>query len=112
MSTDSKRRPESDHGARPKPALTLIFSPVPLGQQCPQQSPAQYPESGSREPLGPPLSIREAAAVIGCSPWTIRQKLLPSGLPHFRVGRSGKLFFYKTQVIRWLMRQQEGDKEK
>jgi hypothetical protein len=29
------------------------------------------------------------------------------GLPHFRVGPTGKLIFYKTQIIRWLVTQQQ-----
>jgi len=37
----------------------------------------------------------------------MRQKYLPLGLPHFRVGSTGKLIFYKTQVIRWLLAQQQ-----
>jgi hypothetical protein len=58
--------------------------------------------------LGPPLSIREAAALIGCSPWTVRQKLIPWGLPHFRSAASGKLIFYRDQIIRWIESQQQG----
>jgi hypothetical protein len=59
--------------------------------------------------LGPPLSIREVAALIGCSAWTVRQKYVPLGLPHFRTGSTGKLLFYKDQVIRWLLGQQKGE---
>jgi len=57
--------------------------------------------------LGSPLDIRQTAALIGCSPWTVRQKLLPMGLPHFRFGASGKLIFYQDQVIRWITTKQE-----
>ena len=56
--------------------------------------------------LGRPLRIREVAAMIGCSPWTVRQKLLRLGLPHFRSAASGKLIFYTTQVVRWIEHQQ------
>ena len=60
-------------------------------------------------PLGPPMDIRQAAAVIGCSPWTVRQKLIPMGLPRFRSGASGKLIFYLDQVVRWIENKQKED---
>lgn len=60
------------------------------------------------ERLGQPLNIREVAALIGCSPWTVRQTLIPEGLPVFRSGASGKLIFYTNQVVRWIERQQQG----
>lgn len=56
--------------------------------------------------LGRALDIRQVAALIGCSPWTVRQTLLPRGLPHFRSGANGKLIFYEQQVVRWVLRQQ------
>jgi len=56
--------------------------------------------------LGEPMSIREVAKLIGCSPWSVRQTLLPRGLPHWRSGPSGKLIFYRDQVVRWLIHQQ------
>lgn len=59
------------------------------------------------EPLGAPLSIAEAAHLIGCSPWTVRQRYLPAGLPHHRLSQNGKLIFYRNQIIRWLLRQQQ-----
>lgn len=63
----------------------------------------------NEELLGQPLSIREAAQLIGCSSWTVRQKYVPLGLPHLRSGPNGKLIFYKNQIIRWLLeRQQKG----
>ena len=73
------------------------------GQSCPQHCP------GSDDPLGAPISIREVAQLLGCSPWTIRQKYLLQGLPCLRSGRHGKLIFYRNQITRWiLMRQQKG----
>jgi hypothetical protein len=56
--------------------------------------------------LGAPLSIAQVARLIGCSPWTVRQALLPQGLPHFRSRANGKLIFYEQQVVRWLLRRQ------
>jgi len=56
--------------------------------------------------LGPPLSIHKVAELIGCSPWTVRQTLIPRGLPFFRSTASGRLIFYTDQVIRWIESQQ------
>lgn len=58
--------------------------------------------------LGEPLSIKQVARLIGCSPWSIRQRYLGRGLPHFRLDPKGKLIFYRNQVVQWLLRQQKG----
>jgi hypothetical protein len=60
-----------------------------------------------RSDLGPPLSIREVAAMLGCSPWTVRQQHIPRGLPHFRSGPNGKLVFFRDQVVAWILTQQK-----
>lgn len=69
------------------------------------------PESAaSREAesrLGHPLGIAAVASLIGCSPWTVRQTLIPQGLPVFRSAASGKLIFYTNQVVRWIERRQQ-----
>ena len=101
-------RRTSGHGTPLKSAPMLDFSSPNLGHSSPQPCPPQCPQPNEMDPLGIPLSIREVAKLIGCSTWTIRQKYLPFGLPHFRVGTTGKLLFYKTQVIRWLIRRQKG----
>jgi len=69
------------------------------------------PSGARREPppgpsLGPPLDLPGVAALIGCSPWTVRQTLIRRGIPHFRSGASGRLIFYRDQVIRWICEQQ------
>lgn len=56
--------------------------------------------------LGEPLNIRQVAQLIGCSVWSIRQRHLPAGLPHFRSGRASKLIFYRDQVVRWVLSRQ------
>jgi hypothetical protein len=72
---------------------------------------AEVPEPNpDRDALGMPLSIREVARLIGCSPWTVRQRHLPQGLPCFRSGQAGKLIFYRNQVVAWILRQQKGGK--
>jgi hypothetical protein len=53
--------------------------------------------------LGEPLAIAEVARLLGCSVWTVRQRYLPSGLPYFRIGKAGKLTFYRNQVVRWIL---------
>jgi excisionase family DNA binding protein len=92
---------KSGFGSASKGPDLLACEPFSLGQCCPQHCPPP-------DPMGAPLSIREAARVIGCSPWTVRQKLMPRGLPHFRSG-GGKLLFYTNQIIRWIESQQKGN---
>lgn len=54
-------------------------------------------------PLGEPLNIRQVARLIGCSAWSVRQRHIPQGLPYFRSRPSGKLTFYRDQVVRWIL---------
>ncbi len=58
------------------------------------------------EELGEPLGVRQVASLIGCSPWTVRHRLIRNGLPCFRSAASGRLIFYRQQVVRWILRQQ------
>lgn len=57
--------------------------------------------------LGEPLNIKEVAKLIGCSAWSVRQTLIPKGLPCFRSGPSGRLVFFKNQVVAWILFQQK-----
>jgi len=93
-----------------KPTELLDFSPQGLGQRCPSHCPHsdEPSQDGSTDVLGDPLTIREVAALIGCSVWTVRQRCLREGLPHFRPSRTGKLIFYRTQVLQWLFDKQKG----
>lgn len=100
---------KSGIGGRQKTNPHLQKSLCSLGHSSPQHCPSHRPQPNDPDPLGPPLSIQEVAALIGSSVWTVRQKYLPLGLPYFRTGATGKLFFYKHQVIRWLIRQQKGE---
>jgi hypothetical protein len=69
------------------------------------------PRAGAdQEALGEPLTIAEVAALFGCSPWTIRQRYLPQGLPHLRATAEGKLVFFRAQIIRWILERQ-GEKQ-
>ena len=103
-----------------KPAHLRPFSAITGGQHCPPHCPLPgRPFPGQQMPflesvgarLGPPLTISEAARLIGCSPWTVRQTLIPRGLPHFRFKASGRLVFYRDQIIRWIENQQQGGKQ-
>lgn len=98
-----------------KPRHLRPFSAFSPGQHCPGHCPPQpgpfVGQPGAilgplAPPLGLPLDMRQVADLIGCSPWTVRQTLIPRGLPHFRFGASGKLIFYRDQVIRWIENQQ------
>ena len=58
--------------------------------------------------LGEAMDIGQVAKMLGCSPWTVRQRLIPMGLPHLRFSASGMLHFYAEQVMRWVEHQQQG----
>jgi hypothetical protein len=58
------------------------------------------------DPLGEALTIRQVSELLGCSPWTVRNRHLRRGLPYFRVGGAGKLVFYRSQITRWILEQQ------
>jgi hypothetical protein len=100
---------KSGFGPAGKSLDLLKLGPGYLGQPCPQECP--HPDDpnieGSPESLGAPLSINEVARLIGCSPWTVRHRYLPVGLPYVRIGPAGKLIFYTNQIVRWLLRQQQ-----
>jgi excisionase family DNA binding protein len=102
-------RRKSGFAPTPNAAQMLGLSPSGLGQSYPQHCPPLREAGEAQAELGSPLSIREAAQVIGCSPWTVRHALIPRGLPFFRSGASGKLIFYRNQVVRWIETQQGGN---
>jgi hypothetical protein len=81
---------------RPRAALPVAL-PAPESRENPPAADA----------LGEPLTIREVSRLLGCSVWTVRQRCLPQGLPYFRVAKSGKLIFYRSQVIRWILEKQK-----
>ena len=64
--------------------------------------------SADGEILGESLTIAEVAALLGCSVWTVRQKYLPQGLPYLRATTTGKLVFFRAQIIRWILERQGG----
>jgi len=52
------------------------------------------------------MNLRQVAQLIGCSAWSVRQRHIPNGLPHFRSRPSGKLIFYRDQVVAWILENQ------
>lgn len=64
-------------------------------------------ETSALDPLGEPISIGAVARILGCSVWTVRQRFLPAGLPHLRLGRKGTLHFFRHQVVQWILRHQQ-----
>jgi hypothetical protein len=93
-----------------KATETLEFSRSGPGQRNPQHYPHPA-EAGLTLPLGPtplggPLTIRGVAELLGCSPWTVRQRYLGQGLPHLRARPRGKLVFFREQVIAWVEKRQ------
>lgn len=111
-----QNRYESDFGAERKSAENMEFSRSSRGQNCPQhcpQSSSANPLTGmarnayKEDPLGPAMSIEEVARMLGCSPWTVRQRYLPEGLPHLRVSPTGKIVFFRAQVTAWILNRQQ-----
>jgi hypothetical protein len=74
--------------------------------RTPLSAPESAPYRSPNSDLGQPMSIREVAGLLGCSVWSVRQRLLPKGLPHFRSGPSGKIVFFRHQVVAWILAQQ------
>lgn len=107
------------HSERDKEVRKAMSSQIPgfiedFGHPTRAELPAGLPVPPERprsngDVLGEPLGIREVAQLIGCSPWTVRQRYVPAGLPCLRSTPNGKLLFYKNQVIQWLLlKQQKG----
>jgi len=112
-SASSAPKPRSAPARKPAHLRAfLAFSPGQHGPgHCPPQPGPFVGQPGAilgqaAPPLGLPLDMRQVADLIGCSPWTVRQTLIRRGLPHFRFGASGKLIFYRDQVVRWIENQQ------
>jgi hypothetical protein len=103
----------SDFGPREKSFDSAGLPRDSLGQSYPHRYPHPHDDDLSAgiqrldDPLGQALTIREVATLLGCSPWTVRHSYLPKGLPHLRLGPLGKLTFYRTQVVRWILERQK-----
>ncbi|MGH3429749.1 MAG: hypothetical protein ACRDQZ_19635 [Mycobacteriales bacterium] len=99
---------KSDFVDRAKGAETLEIPAADPGQSCPQRFPqVSNAESGTANLLGEAMTVAQVAEMLGCSVWTVRQRYLPQGLPHIRTSASGRLVFFRNQVIRWIVRRQQ-----
>ena len=102
---------------KPKKLVLKAQDDVCPEQRCPRRCPPKEgpqaaPSASKRaaqKKLGRPLGLRDVAQFIGCSPWTVRQRLIPAGLPFVRFAASGKLIFYTNQVVAWILKQQGGN---
>lgn len=112
ISRHNKNVRESGFGGGAKAAETLEISASSLGQVCPQDCPqSRELDLGPYNALGPAMNISQVAEMLGCSPWTVRHRYLRQGLPHLRPTETGRLVFFHTQVIAWILkRQQKGGK--
>jgi hypothetical protein len=106
--TTEERGDMSDFDPGRSPFEKLGIGAPDLAENSARQwaRPEEANRRAARPDLGPPLSIREVSAMLGCSPWTVRQQHLPRGLPHFRSGPNGKLIFFRDQVVEWILTQQ------
>ena len=106
------RHIKSDFASDANAAEMHEFSPTLLAQngasesasQSARQADARYHVVGE---LGDALSIREVAALLGCSAWTVRQRYLPQGLPHLRACSGGRIVFFREQVVAWILKRQQ-----
>jgi hypothetical protein len=107
-------RHTSRFGKDASPAESLDFPAISRGQSCPQHCPyPDGPELGRNvSAIGEPMGIEDVARLLGCSPWTVRQKYLRQGLPYLRASAQGRFIFFRTQVIDWILEQQRKEEWK
>ena len=80
--------------------------PAEPGLGCPPPDEGLTNSTVQQELLGPSLTIEEVAELLGCSPWTVRQRYLRQGLPYLQARTRGKLVFFREQVIAWTLKRQ------
>lgn len=102
---------KSDFEEKPNFSQLHDFSSLPVAQNGASESARQNARQPTPLEIGEPLSIREVAAMLGCSAWTVRQRYLPQGLPHLRTGAGGRIVFFREQVIHWILKRQELQKK-
>jgi hypothetical protein len=91
------------------PSLAVLSPPEQLTRTVDTNVQNRVPTKSAVDALnlGPPMDIQSAASLLGCSIWTVRQKLIPRELPYFQASGAGKRIFYRDQVIRWIEAQQK-----
>jgi hypothetical protein len=112
-SRNSVQKDLSDFGSGAKTTTNMDFSLPGLAQNGARQS-ARSATPGTVHrafpELGQPLTISEVAQLLGCSLWTVRQRYMRLGLPYLRTSASGKLVFFRGQVIDWILERQQRQK--
>lgn len=106
---DNEKRAWSRFADAAKAAPSVRLGAVATGQRWPDHSPCPGEQPGTSvdaNPLGPPMGISDVAAFLGCSVWTVRQRYMRQGLPHLRTSATGKLVFFRKQVIDWIVNRQ------
>jgi hypothetical protein len=102
---DSHRRTELGKAVDSKSLKTESETAPAVGQLSPHSCPR--PKEAASGELGPPMNVKQVAEMIGCSPWSVRQTLIPRGLPHVRLAPRGRIVFFQKQVEDWLLRMQK-----
>ena len=107
-----RERRKSGQAERANGSETLRFQAVEVGQYYPHHYPhrGDFEELTGDDPLGEPMSISKTARLLGCSIWNVRHRYLPLGLPYFRIGRTGKLMFYRKQIVQWILEKQKAER--
>jgi len=100
-------RHTSRFGNDANPADFLEIPQVSLGQSCPRHCPYREHAASSEGIAGEALVIEDVALLLGCSPWTVRQKYLKQGLPYLRTSPTGRFVFFRKQVLDWILERQE-----
>lgn len=103
----------SDFGASAKSTRNMDFSLPSLAENGARQSARSLTRTTGHRALpelGQPLAIAEVARLLGCSLWTVRQRYLRQGLPYLRTSATGKLVFFREQVIAWILDRQQQQK--
>lgn len=103
---------KSDFATGANQAEMHEFPPSPLAQNGASESASESARRTNEQShrvaeLGEALSIREVAALLGCSAWTVRQRYLPQGLPHLRACSGGRIVFFREQVVAWILKRQQ-----
>ena len=102
----------SDFGSADKSTTNMDFSLSALAENGARHS-ARSARQGTQHTLpelGEPLAIGEVARLLGCSEWTVRQRHMRLGLPYLRTSATGKLVFFRGQVIDWIVERQRRQK--
>ncbi|MGN1097402.1 MAG: helix-turn-helix domain-containing protein [Clostridia bacterium] len=50
------------------------------------------------------ITPREASEILGCSEYTLRQKVREGLIPHYRVGK--RMFLRKSSLLSWIEEQE------